>query len=50
MQDFAFFQELINTKRGTLINCIPGRAAHIGYEMPPFIDWFNFDKDYGIIE
>lgn len=36
--DFNMFMAL--WKKGKkLINCIPGRSAHIGYEMGPHIDW-----------
>jgi hypothetical protein len=38
LSDFRMFTILKNNNV-RLASCIPGRAGHIGYEMPPFIDW-----------
>jgi hypothetical protein len=43
--DFSMFRELITQKKRKLINCIPGRSAHVGLEMPPFVDWLSLIKD-----
>lgn len=39
--DFLMFRKLITERNRILINCIPGKAAHCGLEMPPFINWFE---------
>ena len=42
--DFLMFRELITQKNRILINCMPGKSAHIGLEMSPFVPWISLLK------
>jgi len=42
--DFRMFG-LLRQKGRRLINSIPGKCSHIGYEMSPFIDWVSLIRD-----
>jgi hypothetical protein len=37
--DFLMFIDLTQTKGRRMLASIPGRSAHIGLEMSPFVDW-----------
>jgi hypothetical protein len=37
--DFLMFIDLTQTKGRKMLASIPGRSAHIGLEMSPFVDW-----------
>jgi hypothetical protein len=42
--DYLMFRFLIEQRNRILINCIPGKSAHVGLEMPPFVDWLSLVK------
>lgn len=39
VMDFLMFRELVTVKNRDIVVPIPGKAAHIGLEMAPFVDW-----------
>jgi len=45
-QDFKIFRELIEQRQRKLINSIPGRSAHIGREMSPFVNWRKIADEF----